>query len=92
MLRPPTIACGTEHIVLPSSPELAWMRRLPLPSKNGDWASFGQDQACGYLAIAGLLIEANRRNLKARRLSLCNSGDATGVRDRIVGYGAWMFG
>ena len=39
----------------------------------------------------GLLVEAERRGLKARRLSLCNSGDTAGSRDRVVGYGAWMF-
>jgi AmmeMemoRadiSam system protein B len=60
--------------------------------ENGDWASLGPGQACGYLPIAGLLIEANRRNLKARRLSLCNSGDTAGSRDQVVGYGAWLFG
>jgi AmmeMemoRadiSam system protein B len=60
--------------------------------ENGDWASLGPGQACGYLPIAGLLIEANRRNLKARRLSLCNSGDTAGPRDQVVGYGAWIFG
>src|SRR6516225_8600669 len=60
--------------------------------ENGDWASLGPGQACGYLPIAGLLIEANRHNLKARRLSLCSSGDTVGPRDRVVGYGAWMFG
>ena len=59
--------------------------------ENGDWASLGPEQACGYLPIGGLLIEANRRNLKARRLSLCNSGDTAGPRDQVVGYGAWMF-
>jgi MEMO1 family protein len=60
--------------------------------ENGDWASLGPGQACGYLPIAGLLIEASRHNLKARRLSLCNSGDTAGPRDQVVGYGAWMFG
>jgi AmmeMemoRadiSam system protein B len=60
--------------------------------ESGDWASLGPGQACGYLPIAGLLIEANRRNLKARRLSLCNSGDTAGPRDQVVGYGAWLFG
>ena len=60
--------------------------------ESGDWASLGPGQACGYLPIAGLLIEANRHNLKARRLSLCSSGDTAGPRDRVVGYGAWMFG
>jgi len=60
--------------------------------ENADWASLGPGQACGHLPIAGLLIEANRRNLKARRLSLCNSGDTAGTRNQVVGYGAWIFG
>jgi len=38
-----------------------------------------------------LLVEAERRGLKVQRLSLCNSGDTVGSRDRVVGYGAWMF-
>ncbi len=36
-------------------------------------------------------MEAKRHAFKARRLSLCNSGDMAGSRDRVVGYGAWMF-
>ena len=60
--------------------------------ENGDWTVLGSGQACGYLPIAGLLIEANRHKLKAQRLALCNSGDTAGPRDRVVGYGAWMFG
>ena len=59
--------------------------------ENGDWASLGPNQACGCLAVAGLLVETGRRGIKARRLSLCNSGDTAGSCDRVVGYGAWMF-
>ena len=59
--------------------------------EHGDWASLGPNQACGCLAVAGLLVEAGRRGFKARRLSLCNSGDTTGSRDQVVGYGAWIF-
>jgi AmmeMemoRadiSam system protein B len=70
-------------------------RRLDLATaaaiEHGDWSSLGPNQACGYLAVAGLLMEAKRHTLKARRLSLCNSGDTAGSRDRVVGYGAWMF-
>jgi MEMO1 family protein len=57
--------------------------------ERGDWESLGPDQACGYLAVAGLLVEAGRRRLTPQRLSLCNSGDTAGSRDRVVGYGAW---
>ena len=59
--------------------------------ERGDWASLGPNQACGCVAMAGLLVEAGRRSLRARRLSLCNSGDTAGSRDQVVGYGAWMF-
>ena len=59
--------------------------------ERGAWAQLGSDKACGFLPIAGLLIEAARRGLKAERLSLCNSGDTAGGRDRVVGYGAWRF-
>ena len=56
-----------------------------------DWASLGPNQACGYRAVGGLLLEAHRRGLKVWRRSLCNSGDTEGSRNRVVGYGAWMF-
>jgi MEMO1 family protein len=59
--------------------------------ERGDWAQLGPNDACGFLAIAGLLLEAGRRGLKARRLCLRNSGDASGDRARVVGYGAWTF-
>jgi MEMO1 family protein len=56
-----------------------------------DWSHLGPNDACGFLPIAGLLIEAARLGLRAQRLSLCNSGDSAGGRDRVVGYGAWIF-
>jgi AmmeMemoRadiSam system protein B len=59
--------------------------------EQGDWASLGSNHACGWLAVAGLLVETRRRRLEAYRLALCNSGDTAGSRDRVVGYGAWMF-
>jgi AmmeMemoRadiSam system protein B len=59
--------------------------------ESGDWAGLGAGDAFGFLAVAGLLLEAQRRGLKARRLALCNSGDTAGSRDRVVGYGAWGF-
>lgn len=52
----------------------------------------GANQACGRLAIQGLLLESQRRGLRANTLDLRNSGDTAGSRDRVVGYGAWMFG
>ncbi len=49
------------------------------------------DQACGAIPINGLLIVARRRALAARQLDLRHSGDTSGDRSRVVGYGAWAF-
>jgi MEMO1 family protein len=59
--------------------------------ERGDWARLGPNDACGFLAISGLLMEARARGLNGRRLALRNSGDAAGDRTRVVGYGAWTF-
>jgi AmmeMemoRadiSam system protein B len=47
--------------------------------------------ACGRVAISGLLKVARRRRLRAATLDLRNSGDTAGPRDRVVGYGAFGF-
>lgn len=47
------------------------------------------DRACGYHALGGLLFEAQKRGAEIERLALFNSGDATGNKKRVVGYGAW---
>jgi hypothetical protein len=57
-----------------------------------DAAALGPRDACGYLPIAGLLVEARRRGMEVERLDLRNSGDTAGPNDRVVGYGAWAFG
>jgi AmmeMemoRadiSam system protein B len=59
--------------------------------ERGEWAEIGPDRACGCLAVAGLLKEMGERGGHGRRLALCNSGDTAGPRDRVVGYGAWVF-
>jgi AmmeMemoRadiSam system protein B len=59
--------------------------------ERGEWAQLRSSHACGYLPIAGLLVEAAQRGLVGQRLALCNSGDTAGGRDRVVGYGAWAF-
>jgi AmmeMemoRadiSam system protein B len=49
----------------------------------------GPEDACGYRAVAGLLVEAAARGLTIERLSLQNSGDTGGHLREVVGYGAW---
>jgi AmmeMemoRadiSam system protein B len=48
-------------------------------------------QACGAAPINGLLAAARRQGLVPRQLDLRHSGDTSGDRGRVVGYGAWAF-
>ncbi|MBK1643124.1 AmmeMemoRadiSam system protein B [Thiocapsa imhoffii] len=51
----------------------------------------GPDQACGCIPVRALLEVAQRRGLEVRTLDLRHSGDTTGPRERVVGYGAYAF-
>ena len=59
--------------------------------ENLDPDAIGRDQACGRVPVKGLLALAKRRGMKVTTLDLRNSGDTAGSKDRVVGYGAWMF-
>jgi AmmeMemoRadiSam system protein B len=50
-----------------------------------------EGQACGRRAINGLLHLAREAKLQGRTVDLRNSGDTAGPRDRVVGYGAYIF-
>ena len=47
--------------------------------------------ACGRNPVNGLLLAAKQHGLKPELLDLRNSGDTAGPRDRVVGYGAYIF-
>jgi len=49
------------------------------------------DMACGRNPVNGLLQLAKEKGLKAKTLDLRNSGDTAGPKDRVVGYGAYVF-
>ena len=49
------------------------------------------DHACGQIPIRGLLRAAVKHGLRCEILDLRNSGDTAGPRDRVVGYGAYVF-
>jgi len=53
--------------------------------------SAGGNQACGARPIRGLLQLARECGLRARCIDPRNSGDTAGPRDRVVGYGAFVF-
>ncbi len=49
------------------------------------------DDACGRNPVNGLLLAARAHGLQPELLDLRNSGDTAGTRDRVVGYGAYIF-
>jgi AmmeMemoRadiSam system protein B/AmmeMemoRadiSam system protein A len=47
--------------------------------------------ACGRFPVGGLLALAKKRGMSVETVDLRNSGDTAGPRDRVVGYGSWLF-
>jgi AmmeMemoRadiSam system protein B len=47
--------------------------------------------ACGCVGLNGFLLTARRRGLLPSELDIRNSGDTSGDRGRVVGYGAFAF-
>ena len=52
----------------------------------------GPDDACGCVAVSGLLWVAQSLGLRVRLLDLRDLGDTAGPRDQVVGYGALAVG
>ncbi len=57
--------------------------------ENFDAENIDTNDACGALPVAGMLIAARNRGMKIKTLGMRNSGDVTGDKSRVVGYGAW---
>jgi hypothetical protein len=51
--------------------------------------AIGTADACGAQPLRGLLIAGGRQSFDVERIDLRNSGDTTGDRQRVVGYGAF---
>jgi AmmeMemoRadiSam system protein B len=51
----------------------------------------GFEDACGRIPVSGLLLQAMQRGLQGELVDLRNSGDITGDKQRVVGYGAYAF-
>jgi AmmeMemoRadiSam system protein B len=49
------------------------------------------EDACGAAPVRGLLVAARARGMTARAIDVRSSGDTAGPRDRVVGYGAYVF-
>lgn len=49
------------------------------------------DDACGRNGLKGMITVAQEKGLTAELLDLRNSGDTAGDKNRVVGYGAYVF-
>ena len=56
-----------------------------------DFDKLGPDDACGFAALNGALCAGRQKGWSIARFDLRNSGDTSGDRSRVVGYGAWAF-
>lgn len=48
-------------------------------------------QACGGTPVNGLIISASKHHMQPKLLDMCNSGDTSGDKNRVVGYAAFIF-
>lgn len=53
--------------------------------------SLTDEQACGAVAINGLLYFARQHDMRVREIARCNSGDTAGDKSRVVGYASYAF-
>ena len=54
-------------------------------------ADIDYHHSCGAAGINTALLLSTKLNLKPEVLALINSGDVSGDKSRVVGYGAWSF-
>jgi MEMO1 family protein len=63
-------------------------RRAIVEGRHGD---IGPQDACGCVAIAGMVLIARAHRLVTRPLAMATSAAATGDTSRVVGYGSFAF-
>ena len=56
-----------------------------------DADAIGAEDACGRIPMRGLMTLARKKGMNVELVDLRNSGDISGERSRVVGYGAFAF-
>lgn len=91
---------GTDSVVIVSSDlshYLSYERAIKLDAATAksieelDHKSLHPECACGVYPLRGLLLYAKNSAWRAIAVHLANSGDTAGSRERVVGYGAFVF-
>ena len=57
----------------------------------GTFEQITPQRACGAAPLRGLLWFARKHGLQAQTIAQCNSGDVTGDRSSVGGYGSYVF-
>ena len=58
---------------------------------NLQYKDLAYNDACGRTPVKALLRVADQKHLTIQQVDLRNSGDTAGSKDRVVGYGSWLF-
>ena len=74
----------TNEIAKQTDNYTAWM------IETGHIEQFSPEQACGATGILGLAEFAKKKGFSLIRLEMFNSGDITGDKSKVVGYGSWF--
>jgi AmmeMemoRadiSam system protein B len=56
-----------------------------------NYSAIESRNACGFIAVNGLLFFAKQHHLKASIIDVRNSGDTAGDKKSVVGYGSYLF-
>ena len=56
-----------------------------------DTTGLDNNHACGRHSMRGLFEVARGKGLQVTTAHVCNSGDTADAKDRVVGYGSWLF-
>ncbi|ABM62635.1 protein of unknown function DUF52 [Halorhodospira halophila SL1] len=56
----------------------------------GTFEQITPERACGAAPLRGLLWFARKHGLQTQAIAQCNSGDVTGDRSSVVGYGSYV--
>jgi AmmeMemoRadiSam system protein B/AmmeMemoRadiSam system protein A len=55
-----------------------------------DYEKLQGENACGFVGLRGMLEFCRNKNIQPIRLDIRNSGDTSGKKDKVVGYGSWI--
>ena len=58
--------------------------------ENRQYERLSFESACGKVPVSGLLKVAREKSLSIKTIDLRNSGDTSGDKKRVVGYGAYV--